>query len=183
MNTWYSTIYKACIIASVIAFIIGFLTQSQTSLGAYISGYSVLILGIMMILVILIFNALSSNPDASNLSALYSIMMTTGPFIIIFGVISFVLYLLINYKNNIISGNVAPGYNSFNTIITMLIFIQLYLVYNNINTDKFKTTGKISRVTSGIIYLLGVITAICSIILYTILKYFTTDGFKVNNQV
>ena len=43
-------------IAAVIAFMIGFFTQSQTSLGAYISGYSVLILGIMMILVMLVKN-------------------------------------------------------------------------------------------------------------------------------
>ena len=181
MNNWYSTIYKACIITAVIAFIIGIFTQSQTSLGAYISGYSVLIFGIMMILVILIYNVLSGNQGASSLQTLYSIMLTAGPFILILAIIGFVLYLLINYRNLIISGNIAPGYNSFNTIITMLIFIQLYLVYNNISSDRFQTTGKISRVTSSFIYLLGVITAICSIILYTILKYFTTDGFKMKN--
>jgi hypothetical protein len=181
MNNWYSTIYKACIIAALIAFTIGIFTQSQTSLGAYISGYSVLIFGIMMILVILIYNVLSGNQGASNLQSLYSIILTAGPFILILAVIGFVLYLLINYRNLIISGNIAPGYNSFNTIITLLIFIQLYLVYNNISSDRFQTTGKISRVTSSFIYLLGVITAICSIILYTILKYFTTDGFKLKN--
>ena len=181
MKDWYSTIYRACIISSMIAFIIGFTTQSQTSLGAYISGYSVLILGIMLILVILIYNVLSGNQGASNLQSLYSIILTAGPFILILAVIGFVLYLLINYRNLIISGNIAPGYNSFNTIITLLIFIQLYLVYNNISSDRFQTTGKISRVTSSFIYLLGVITAICSIILYTILKYFTTDGFTLKN--
>ena len=52
------------------------------------------------------------------------------------------------------------------------------MVYTNINTEKFENTGKMSKVTSGIIYLLGVITTICSIILYTILKYFSTDGFR-----
>ena len=58
MEVWYLTIYKACIIASIVALIIGFSTQSETSLGAYISGYSVLILGILMILVILFSNIL-----------------------------------------------------------------------------------------------------------------------------
>jgi hypothetical protein len=181
MKEWYSTIYKACIIAAVIAFIIGFFTQSQTSLGAYISGYSVLILGILMILVILLTDVLKVSQNASAFQVLFSIMVTAGPFILILGVIGFVLYLLINYKNSIISGNVAPGYTSFSNIISILIFIQLYLVYTNIDTDKFQLTGKISRVITSFIYLLGVLTAICSIILYTILKYYSTDGFRKIN--
>ena len=181
MNNWYSTIYKACIISAIIAFTIGFFTQSQTSLGAYISGYSVLIFGIAMILVILLTNILKVTQNDSSLQILYSIMLTAGPFLLILAIIGFILYLLINYKNIIVSGNVAPGYNSFTTIISLLIFIQLYLVYTNISSDKFQSTGKLSKLTSSIIYLLGVLTAICSIILYTILKYFSTDGFKAHN--
>ena len=181
MNNWYSTIYKACILAATIAFIIGFFTQSQTSLGAYISGYSVLILGILMILVILLSNVLNVSQNSSTFQILFSIMLTSGPFILILAITGFILYLLINYKSNIVSGHVAPGYSSFNNIITLLIFVQLYLVYININTDKFQTTGKLSKLTSSIMYLLGVVTAICSIILYTILKYFTTDGFTKLN--
>ena len=181
MSNWYSTIYKACIIAAVIAFIIGFFTQSQTSLGAYISGYSVLILGIAMILIILLSSVLKVTQNDSSLQILASIMLTAGPFILILAIIGFILYLLINYKTIIISGHVAPGYNSFTTIISLLIFMQLYIVYKNITSDKFETTGKISKLSSSIIYLIGVLTAICSIILYTILKYFTTDGFRLSN--
>ena len=56
MKDLYSSVYKACIFASVVAFIIGFFTESQLALGAYIAGYSVLTLGIMMILIILFNN-------------------------------------------------------------------------------------------------------------------------------
>jgi len=181
MNVWYSTIYKACIIGAVIAFLIGFFTQSQTSLGAYISGYSVLTFGIAMILIILLSNVLKVSQNDSTLQVLGSIMLTAGPFILILAVIGFILYLLINYTNIIVSGHVAPSYNSFTTIISLLIFMQLYIVYTNINSDKFETTGKLSKLTSSIIYLIGVLTAICSIILYTILKYFSTDGFTSLN--
>ena len=52
----------------------------------------------------------------------------------------------------------------------------------NISTPKFDETGKISKVTSSIVYLLGVLTAISSIIMFTILKYFTTDGFACKNN-
>ena len=44
------------------------------------------------------------------------------------------------------------------------------------DTDKFELTKKISKITSSLVYLIGVLTFICSLILYTILKYFTTDG-------
>jgi hypothetical protein len=65
-------------------------------------------------------------------------------------------------------------------LLVMLLLIQLFMVYTNINTEKFQTSGKLPKVTSSIIYLLGVLTGICSIILYTILKYYSTDGFTVN---
>jgi len=180
MSEWYSTIYKACIYASIVSFIFGFFTSSTTSLGAYLAGYSVLIFGIMMILVILFSHVLKANANDSTLQILYSILMTAGPFILMLGVISFVLYSLIQYKNNIIEGHIAPSYNSFSNIIVILLVLQLFLVMNNINTEKFESSGKISKVTSSMIYLLGVLTGISSIILYTILKYYSTDGFRVN---
>ena len=73
MKDWYSTIYKACIVASLIAFIIGVFTQSQTAFGAYVAGYSVLTLGIMMILTILLMNVLRDTSNDSAFQILYSI--------------------------------------------------------------------------------------------------------------
>jgi hypothetical protein len=178
MKEWYPTIYKSFIYAGIIAFIIGSFTESKTSLGAFISGYSVFILGIMMILVILFSNVLKANQNQSIWRILTEILLVSGPFILILGVISFILFQLITYKDNIIAGEIAPGYNSFSNIIVMLLIIQFYLVNTNLNTEKFELTGKISKVSSSILYLLGVVTAICSIILYTILKYFSTDGYK-----
>ena len=84
---------------------------------------------------------------------------------------------MITYKNNIINGRVSHGYYSFSNISVILLLIQLYIVYTNITSDSFEKTGKISKVTSSMVYLLGVLSGISSIILYTILKYFTTDGF------
>jgi hypothetical protein len=94
------------------------------------------------------------------------------------GVIGFILYLIINYKTIIIANNVSPSYYTFSNIAIMLFLIQIYFVYTNIDNDKFTTTGKMSKVTSSLIYLLGVLTLTCSLILFTVLKYYTTDGFK-----
>lgn len=177
MRDWYTSIYKACILTSAILFVIGFFTDSKISLGSYITGYSILSLGIMMILIILFKSILAVSSYASVYQISYSIFMTSGPFILIFSIIGFVLYLLINYKDKIIKGHVADSYNSFSNIIVLLLLIQIYLVYTNINTNKFETTGKISKVISSIVYLLGLLTAISSVILGTILKYYSTDGF------
>lgn len=181
MSGWYSSIYKAFIISAIISFVIGFFSEGNVSLGSYITGYSVLILGIMMILLILFNSIMKITEGQSILQILYTILLTAGPFLLMLGVIAFILYLMITYKSIILQGHVANGYHSFSNINIILILIQLYIVYTNISSDSFEKTGKMSKVTSSIVYLLGVLSAITSIILYTILRYFTTDGFTSNN--
>jgi hypothetical protein len=181
MKDWYSSIYKGLLISSVVAFIVGTFSTGSVSIDAYITGYAVLILGIMMILIILFNNILKITQGQSTFQLIYTILMSTGPFILMLGVIGFVLYLMINYKGDITSDHVSQSYYSFSNITIILLLIQLYIVYTNISTPKFEETGKISKVTSSIVYLLGVLSAISSIIIFTILKYFTTDGFKTIN--
>jgi hypothetical protein len=178
MKDWYSSIYKGFIMSSIVSFIIGFFSQGNVSIGAYIAGYSVLILGIMMILIILFNNIFGTTQEQDTLKTLYTILMTTGPFLLMLGVIIFILYLMIMYKSNIVEERVSHYYYSFSNIAIILLLIQLYIVYTNISTDKFETTGKMPKVTSSLLYLLGVLVAICSIIIFTILKYFNTDGFE-----
>ena len=177
MSGWYSSIYKAFIISAIISFVIGFFSEGKVSLGSYITGYSVLILGIMMILLILFNSIMKITEGQSIFQILYTILLTAGPFLLMLGVIAFILYLMITYKSIILQGHVANGYHSFSNINIILILIQLYIVYTNISSDSFEKTGKMSKVTSSMVYLLGVLSAITSIILYTILRYFTTDGF------
>lgn len=178
MKDWYAAIYKGFIIAGYISFIIGFFSEGSVSLGAYLAGYSVLILGIMMILTVLLNNILRVTQTDSIFQILYAIFLTTGPFLLMLLVIGFILYLMIFYKDSIIERHVSKNYYSFSNISVILLLIQLYLVFINISTEKFQTTGKISKVTSSLLYLLGVLNAICSIVIYTILKYFKTDGFQ-----
>jgi len=176
MADFYSSVYKSLIIAGIIAFIVGFFAQGTTSYAAYISGYSVLALGILMLLTIS-FNKIISN-NKTNFENLYAVLNITGPFVLMLAIIAFILYLMITYKDNIISQRVSSGYYSFSNIGIILLLIQLYFVYTNITTKNFEDTNKISKVTTNILYLLGVLQAICSINVFIILKYFTTDGFQ-----
>lgn len=175
-NNWYTQIYKACIFASMVTFIIGFFSPDSIALGAYITSYSVLTLGIMMILIILFYNVLKVSNDSS-FSSLTNIFTTSGPFLLIFAVISFVLYLLISYKDIINDGHVSHSFNSFSNIIVILLLLQNYIIYNSIGTDSFESSGKLPSITTSVLYSTGILTAMCSIILYIILKYYSTDGF------
>jgi hypothetical protein len=176
MNTWYSLVYKALIYVSVILFLISFGTSGNTTIGALISGYSALTLSILMILIMLLNNVMTTTQGKPTLEIITTILMAAGPFLLMLAVIGLILYLIITYSEIISDGHVSNGYYTFNNISILLFLLQIYLLYSNMDTEKFKITGKLSSITSSLIYLLGVISSMCALILYTILKYFTTDG-------
>jgi len=176
MKDWYSGIYKSFIMASVVAFFISMLSTGKVSYGSELAGYSALIFGVMMILIILFKGIFHENENASSFQLLSLILMNTGPFILKFGIIGFILYLMIVYKDPIIDEEVSPSYHTFSNIAIILFLIQVYILYTNISSDKFASTGKISKVSSSVMYLFGILSLITSIILYIILKYFRTDG-------
>ena len=181
MNNWYSSVYKALIYVSVILFLISFGTSGNTTIGALISGYSALTLSILMILILLLNNVSNTIQGKSTFEMVSTILMAASPFLLMLAVIAFILYLIITYSKIIGEGHVSSGYYTFSNIAIILFLIQIYLLYVNMDTEKFKQTYKLSSVTNSLIYLLGVITSMCALILYTILKYFTTDGFSTIN--
>jgi hypothetical protein len=175
---WYSSVYKAIIIASSVCFIIYNFSSGQTAYGSIIAGYSTLTLGILMIMLIIFNNVLEATKDGNFYSIIYEMIMASGPFMLMLTIVGLILYLLINYKDRILDGHVSSGYNSFSNITIILLLIQIYIIYKNINTEKFETTKKLSRFTSSILYLFGTITLISSLTIFSILKYFSADGFK-----
>jgi hypothetical protein len=181
MANWYSSVYKGFIVAGLVSFIVGIFSQGLVSLNSYIAGYSILLIAIAMMLIIIFNNILKVNEGSSALQVLSSILMSSGPFLIILAVISMVLYLIVKYKSNIIDNRVSGSYYSFSNITALLIFVQLYIIYTNVFSDKFQNTGKIDKVTSSLIYLLGVLSSMSTAVLYIILKYYTTDGFTTIN--
>jgi hypothetical protein len=161
MNNFYNSIYKSLTIASVIAFFISFFTSGTVAYGSVLSGLSVLILSIMMILLLLITKTIENN--ISNSKILFQIIKSTGPFLIMLGVIGLFMYLMIINKKSIVDNHVSQNYYSFSKIIILLLLLQIYLFsLNNINFY--------------LLYLFGILSSIASIILYIILEYYKTDG-------
>jgi hypothetical protein len=173
---WYSEIYKAFIVGSVIAFVISMFTSGKVSYGGQLAGYASLSIGIMLVLIILFYQLAKNTLHLSSSALMYNVLMTTGPFMLMFAIIIFVLYLLIVYKDIIINDHVSKKYKIFSNITLIWLLIQVYLGTSNLNSESFKATGKISKLTSSLLYLFSVLTLGSSLILYVILKHYTTDG-------
>jgi hypothetical protein len=176
MNNWYNGIYKALLLASIIAIIIYNFSSGTTSLNALISGLVTLSLSLILILYIILYNILDIKQNSSFLNTFLTILNGIGPFFMMFSVIALFLYLLIINKDRIINGHVSKSYYTFSNITILILLLQMYFVYKNTISSKFDSTRQISKMVSIILYLFNVITAICAITLFTILKYYSADG-------
>lgn len=181
MLNWYSGLYKGLILASAITFILSAFTSGETSYGSLVAGYSTLTLAVLMIIIIVMMGSLKLVEGKGIFETMTTLLSTSGQFLLLLSVIGFVLYLIIYYKSIIQSGHVSNTYYSFSTLTTVLILLQSYLIYTNLDSDKFINTNKLPKVTTNILYLLGVMTWLSSLAIYITFKYFTTDGFTINN--
>lgn len=168
---WYAKLYRSLLISSFITFILYFIFSGAASLGALITGLVLLQFAVLMIMYSLAYNVLNETINGPTLQVLSALLTNTGPFALSFCVIVFVIKNLLEYYDKIAAGHVSPGFSTFSNILILLSFAQVYIIFNSVQLDK-----KISSITSGIIYLFGLLSGICSLILYTILTYYTTDG-------
>jgi lysylphosphatidylglycerol synthetase-like protein (DUF2156 family) len=177
---WYSGIYKAFIISSIVSFLISIFSTGKTAYNSLISGYSSLTLGLMMILTIVITKIMKLNSGSTTKELLLTILMSLGPFLLMMFIIGFILYLIIVYKDPILENHVSNSYYTFSNITIILLLMQIFIVYSKIlDTKEFEESGKISKILSSLLYLLGVLSLYSTMIIYIVLKYFRTDGFQV----
>jgi hypothetical protein len=172
MEEYFASLYKGLILTSAFAFLIGASTTGATSLHSYQAGYFVLGFGILLIFLSLIKNMIINKTFS---------LFTLLPFGLLLGIITCLLYLTFAHKKIIIDSRVANGYFTFSNTAVILLVIQLFIIYYNVQKDTFKKEG-ITKDISGIILLLATLTAISTNIVRVILKFFTTDGFE-NNTV
>ena len=161
MEDWYLSVCKALLIVGKISFIISFGTSGATSYGAELSGYSAITLAVMLILLMLF---------------KYKNPMAILSFLWLLAIIGFILFSVLTHKNQIINGHVPTYYSTFIEVSMILIVIQTLVIYSSIFTEKFKQSGFISPINIYSSYLLSSLTMMCSIIIYIMLKYYTTDG-------
>jgi hypothetical protein len=176
MGSWYEAVYRSFLIACIWIFLFSFGFTGETKFNCMITGYSLLIITILLIMIVILYNVSINIQNASMMSALFNILINTGPYILMLFTLCVIVYIQITYKNEIISGHISQGYTSFSNIALVLFMVQVYILYSNMNSPNYQTTGKLPRVISGLIYFLDILEIITASILFVILKYFTTDG-------
>jgi hypothetical protein len=169
---WYSNVYNSLIVTGIIIVLCTLGSNSSSGLTGTITGYSFIITGSLLLMGFLLNNMNSS----SNSSTLISKLVTVGPFIVLIGILIYMIYLLSYYFTQITNGNVANSFNTFMNIFIALFGLQMYIFYTGMKNKNFKETGTLTKVTGLILYLLELINIIVVITLGIILKYFSTDG-------
>jgi len=174
-NKWYSIIYNSLLIVGVIIILCTVTSNSASSLTGTIIGFSFIVTGTLLMIGYLM-NNLNSQATASSTSSLISALITVGPFVLLLGILIYMIYLLSYYFKQITDGHVAGGYYTFMNIFIVLLMVEFYIFYNGMQDKTFKTSGTVGKVTGMILYLMELISIVTVITLGIILKYFSTDG-------
>lgn len=179
MNNWIQNIYKAFIYVSAILFIIALNTTGNNSINATISGYVTMIFSLLIIMFMVMNNfSQTTNGTQNYIQIIMNALITMGPFILLLAIIGFLLYIIISYRTIISEGHVSSYYYTFSFLSSILVLIQIFFIYNGTTSRSFQQTHLLSKITNSIVCFTAVINSICAIILFVILKYYTTDGYK-----
>ena len=160
----YINIFIICL--AIIGIITSSISTLYTNVEGIISGYTINVGSFLLLFILTFVDLIKKNiPTSQILLLLFAI------FVLIVLCIA-LLILNINKKNSIKEGKVAKEYYTYNSIVTIIIIIQTFMLLNIItNISKMNTTG-----LSMVSIILGLINAIFVSYMYVILILFSTDG-------
>jgi hypothetical protein len=148
-------------------------SNSASNLTGTIIGYSFIVTGTLLLIGYLLNNMNTINGSSFSL---ISSLITVGPFVLLIGILIYMIYLLSYYFSQITAGHISSGYYTFMNIFIVLLMIEFYVFYNGTQDKVFKTTGTVGKITGMILYLLELVSIVTAITLGIVLKYFSTDG-------
>ena len=172
-NKWYTIIYNSLLVVGVIIIFCTMGSNSASNLTGTIIGYSFIVTGTLLLIGYLLNNM---NSISGSSFSLISSLITVGPFVLLIGILTYMIYLLSYYFSKITAGHISSGYYTFMNIFIVLLMIEFYVFYNGTQDKVFKTTGTVGKITGMILYLLELVSIVTAITLGIVLKYFSTDG-------
>jgi hypothetical protein len=141
--------------------LISFFTSGSATARATTVGYSAIGLGLMLI----IGDTQTTTPN------IYRLFVDCLPLWIMLFIIGFILFMTIKYFTIISESRVSTSYFTFSNIIIILFLAQLYILNkNNFELNGFDM-GMLGILAIGVIQII-----VCLLVLYVILRYYTTDG-------
>jgi hypothetical protein len=160
----------AIIFAGIITIFITTGSTGENSLNALRIGYMAILLSLLLICVLLMFDQYYKKQQP------YYILNLGFPFIFMAATIFILLSILGSNFERIADSKTSDYYLSFSVVFTLILIVQLYVLFNSILTKEFKDTMILPGKSYYMVILLGVINSIVVIILGIILKYYVTDG-------
>lgn len=152
--------------------IIVILTLGLSSIIGYTVGYSFIGAGLFLLAGYIMFKL-----SATNKGGILSILSFIGPILVIVAAICYYLSVVGIYKDRITNGNIDPDYYSFSFGFLLCVLLFQILLYNKaITNEEFEKTYTLDKVTSMILYFLGILSIVLVITINIILAYFSTDG-------
>jgi len=183
-STPYMYAFYTFIYTSLILFIMSFFTSSYTYIGSIVCADACLSVALIIIMVDILYNLFNKSIErTTSQNMLFSVISSLGPFLFIFIILSFSVYYMISFREKILSGQVSPSYITFNNMSIVLIIIQTVILFSAATSKTYRQTGKISKITSSLLYLVSLINVICLYIIYVVLNYYMTDGMSIMNKM
>jgi hypothetical protein len=183
-STPYMYAFYTFIYTSLILFIMSFFTSSYTYIGSIVCADACLSVALIIIMVDILYNLFNKSIErTSSQNMLFNVISSLGPFLFIFIILSFSVYYMISFREKILSGQVSPSYITFNNMSIVLIIIQTVILFSAATSKTYRQTGKISKITSSLLYLVSLINVICLYIIYVVLNYYMTDGMSIMNKM
>lgn len=172
-----------------------FLKQIPTSDGftgpanAVLWGYGTIILSLFGIMFIS-FSLANKTINADNIFNIFKIIISTlFPVILLIGILLWVIIINIQFYTKINKGLISKTYGDFNSVLTILILIQLVLVFKyilnkiayikstmNANIIEESKLDAFTTQISYISYIMGLFNIIFIGSMHIILEYYSTDG-------
>lgn len=150
-------------------------------------GYGITAIATLCILFIMyglsnreLMNSKNVNPDIKDgfMSNIGYILKEGNIFVLILIVLTFILTLNYAYFEKINVGIMPTSFNRFNTVSNILMIIQFLILFQFINLRMLGNNSKkqIVGIITATSYFLSTLNVIFVIIMYILLKYFSTDG-------
>jgi cytochrome bd-type quinol oxidase subunit 2 len=165
----YTRIHNSLIAATVGAFVLIAATMGKTD-NTSVRGFQI---GYIVLFCIMLFKAIvsCSRIDKNDSSKISNIIQIINPFLYVLTIIFFIMILLNNNYDKITEGNISDYYTSFINLASILIFIQVILIFKELTP----TNLYLSKKMATMIRLLGLLALISVITVHIVLKYYITD--------
>ena len=154
-----------------------FMGDSQGSATAAVYGYGLVTVSLLCIMFIDFSLAQNKLLNSNTLSFVLKLFQSSIPTLATIGLLGWLITLNIIYYQRINDDDVAKEFSKYSFVSTVLILLQIVLIFQFVNTKKKVLGGETKSNPFGpIVYVLSLINAIFITILTIILKFYSTDG-------